>query len=117
MIIHNLHLVWAILTPHKAHAPLVIDPNAVLPLPVPMQGFQAIAWQPGQVCQAGSTVQDLQASLSLSLHSLEAAYSLAIVEGFGVLITKALDHGRRIAECDVSRKGLLDARHEGVVRE
>src|SRR6266852_3410762 len=106
VIIHNLHLVRAILAPHEAHAPLGIDPDAVLPLPVPMQGFQAIARQPGQVSQAGSAVQDLQATLSLHLHSLEAAYPLTVVEGLGVLVTKGVDHAGRITECDVSRKGL-----------
>jgi hypothetical protein len=30
MIIHNLHLVWTILPPHEAHAPLVIDPDYVV---------------------------------------------------------------------------------------
>jgi len=88
MIIHHLHLVQAILPPHEAHAPLVIDPDAVLSLSVPMQGFQAIAGESGQVAQTGSTVQDLQASFSLRLHSLEAAHPLAIEQGFSILVTK-----------------------------
>jgi hypothetical protein len=99
VIIHNLHPVWAILPPHKAHTPLVIDPDAVLALPVSMQSFQAIAGKAGQVNQADCTVQDLQASLCLCLHSLEAAHLLTMVEGFGILITKALDHAGRRTEC------------------
>jgi hypothetical protein len=63
-----------------------------------MQYFQTIARQPGQVCQAGSTVQDLQASLGLCLDSLEAAYPLTVVEGFSVLVTKALDHEESISK-------------------
>jgi hypothetical protein len=47
MIIHNLHLVWTILPPHEAHAPLVIDPDAVLSPPVAVQRFQAIAGKSG----------------------------------------------------------------------
>jgi hypothetical protein len=99
VIIYNLYPVWAILSPHKAHTPLVIDPDAVLALPVSRQGFQAIAGQSSQVNQAGRTVQDLQASLCLCLHSFEAAHPLTMVEGFCILITKALDHAGRIAEC------------------
>lgn len=101
MIIHNLHLVWTILPPHEAHAPLVIDPDAVLPPPVAMQRFQAIAGKSGQVCQTGSAVQDLQPSLSLRLHSLEATHPLAIEQGFSILIMKGVEHVGRIAGCYV----------------
>jgi hypothetical protein len=47
MIIHNLHLVWTILPLHEAHAPLGIDPDAVLSPPVAVQRFQAIAGKSG----------------------------------------------------------------------
>jgi hypothetical protein len=43
----------------------------MLALPVSMQRFQAIAGKSGQVKQAGRTVQVVQASLCLCLHSLE----------------------------------------------
>jgi hypothetical protein len=68
---YTLHPVWAILSPHKAHTPLVLDLDAVLALPVSMQRFQAIAGKSSQVNQASRTVQDLQASLCLCPHSLE----------------------------------------------
>src|SRR4249920_3386584 len=85
--------------PATAHAPLVIAPDAVLPPPVAMQRFQAIAGKSGQVCQTGSAVQDLQPSLSLRLHSLEATYPLAMEQGFSILVTKGVDYAGRIAEC------------------
>jgi hypothetical protein len=67
MIIHNLHLVWTILPLHEAHAPLVIDPDAVLSPPVATQSFQAIAGKSGQVCQTGSAVQDYDPLLPVML--------------------------------------------------
>jgi len=85
VIIHHLHPVWAILPPHKAHTPLVSDPEAVLTLPVSMQRFQAIAGKSGQVNQAGRTVQVVQASLCLCLPSLERVdHSLLIPTPFGL---------------------------------
>ena len=43
MVIDDFDFMGAILVPHKAEAPLVIDPNAVLALPVPTECFQAVA--------------------------------------------------------------------------
>ena len=60
MIIHNFHLVWAILPPHEAHAPLIVDANALLPCPITRQCFQPIARWHAQVIQPGGDLQLLQ---------------------------------------------------------
>ena len=63
--------------------------------------INAIAGKSDQVCQIGSAVQDLQPSLSLRLHSLEATHPLAIEQGFSILVTKGVEHVGRIAGCYV----------------
>ncbi len=47
MIVGDFYLHSALVCPDKAHSPLVIDPDAVLPLSVPTQGFQSVGgWHP-----------------------------------------------------------------------
>jgi hypothetical protein len=43
MIVDNLHIIRVAVTPTEAHAPLVIDPNAVLSLTVSIEFLQPIA--------------------------------------------------------------------------
>ena len=42
MIVGDFDLVALAIVPHEADAPLVVDPDAVLTRPLPLQGFQAI---------------------------------------------------------------------------
>jgi hypothetical protein len=42
MVIHDLDIVGILVNPFKAHAPLVVDPDAVLSSPLTTQGLQAI---------------------------------------------------------------------------
>ena len=42
--------------PNKTHSPLVVDPNAVLPLPICSESFQTIAGRHPQVVQVRSSV-------------------------------------------------------------
>src|SRR5947209_3988585 len=56
MVIDNLHLVRPTV-PDETDPPLVIDPNAILPRPLPLKGLQAIAGRPLQRVQTGSGMQ------------------------------------------------------------
>jgi hypothetical protein len=40
MVVHDFDLVGVPFAPHKANTPLVVNANAVLPLPASFQGFQ-----------------------------------------------------------------------------
>jgi hypothetical protein len=47
MIVHDLNLVGTMLCPEKTDAVLIIDPDAVLALPVASQWFKPITrWNP-----------------------------------------------------------------------
>jgi hypothetical protein len=43
MAVDNLDVIRITLIPNKAHSPLIVDSNAVLPLSIPTQGFQAVS--------------------------------------------------------------------------
>ena len=60
MVIHNLHLVGAIIAPYEANPPLIIDADRVLPGSVPQQGFQAVARRGTKIIQRLCRVQDGQ---------------------------------------------------------
>jgi hypothetical protein len=49
MIIDNLNLVRVQPIPTEAKAPLVVDSDAVLPSPIPFQGFQPVARRGPQI--------------------------------------------------------------------
>ena len=43
MIIDDFNVKWAVLSPHKAESKLIVDADAILPLPVAFQRFQPVA--------------------------------------------------------------------------
>jgi len=49
MVVHDFHFVSVPVAPHKADAPLIVDPNAVLPFPVAEKSFQAISSRSSQI--------------------------------------------------------------------
>jgi len=51
VIVHDFNVSSAVLGPNKAQAPLAIDSNAVLALPVILQCFQTISWRHLEVIQ------------------------------------------------------------------
>jgi hypothetical protein len=63
MVIDDFNARRACLSPYEAHAPLVIDANAVLPCPIPAQSFQSVTRRRSQVSQLHRIVQHLQLPL------------------------------------------------------
>jgi len=49
MIVDNFNVVCIVIMPPKTDAPLVIDPNAVLPQTITCELFQAISWGHAQI--------------------------------------------------------------------
>jgi hypothetical protein len=79
MIIDNLNIVGTVFPPLKANPPLVIDPDAVLPLPIAYERFKPIAGQACQVAQAGRLVQQIKAPLRLRDERGEPARAPAFI--------------------------------------
>src|SRR5689334_22464870 len=67
VIVDNLNIRWAglIFRPVKTDAPLVIDPNGVLPLPRSLQCFQPVGVERGKIASGTGSVENAQSLLSL----------------------------------------------------
>jgi hypothetical protein len=59
VVIGNLDVDWTgcAMGPLKADSPLVVDTDAVLALPISLQGFQPVARQSGEIFQARRRIQ------------------------------------------------------------
>jgi hypothetical protein len=73
MVINDLNLGGPFVGPHKANAPLAVDPYAVLPQPVTRQSLQMIAWGTAQKVERDSRVQLRQLSFGDRLDAAESS--------------------------------------------
>lgn len=92
MVIDDFNLVSVSLSPHKADTPLVIDPNAVLALPVATKRFKPVARRDGQVTELRRGIKLGQLPLRDPLEGPKAFHPLPPVEAFGILRTEGPDH-------------------------
>lgn len=94
MIVNDLYVLGSLGRPHKANAPLVIDPNAALPLSVSSQGFELIPRRDAQVFQDRRPIKLFQLPQRRPLHIDPSEHPLALEQGFGFLALEAFDrHG------------------------
>jgi hypothetical protein len=56
VIVHDRNVEHVSVTPHKTQPPLVVDPNAVLTLPVTPQCFQTVSGWCRKISQLGGAV-------------------------------------------------------------
>lgn len=94
MVINDLNVFGAVssLRPLEADAPLLIDPNAVLALPVARQGPQPVAGQPGQIPQVDCRFQNAQSLFGLMAEALKAGNPFAFGKALGFPVPVASDH-------------------------
>jgi hypothetical protein len=78
--------------PHEAQAPLIVDPNAMLPLAFAAQRLKTIPRRRCQVRQSNRPVQQEQFSSRHSLDGTKAADILVSKQSLGLLATKTPDH-------------------------
>jgi hypothetical protein len=84
VIIHNLRFVRVPFPPNKTETPLVVDPNAVLPLPVAAQCLQPIPRRRCQIAQFRGAIQLPQLASPNLLDCPKAAARLTPVKSFGL---------------------------------
>jgi hypothetical protein len=56
MVIDDLHPVRAVFRPDQAEAPLVVDPNAMLPLAIALEGLKPVAGRDPQFVEVNGGV-------------------------------------------------------------
>ena len=96
VIVDDLYVCGPFSCPDEADAPLLIDADTVLSLPIIFQRFKSIAGRYLQIVKNCRPVQlgKLAESRSFDVHP--ALDALALEEGSGVLALEALDrHGER----------------------
>lgn len=93
MIVDDLHFVRVAALPAEAHAPLVVDTNAILPCPVPPQFLQAIARRHAKILELLCGVEH---DKLLQHHAMKVARQATDAfpreEALRVAIGEALDH-------------------------
>lgn len=93
MIIRDFDVFRLSLPPYKADAPLVIDPQAMLSLAIPFQGFQSIRGRQMQVLQVDGGVEGIQShERSLLNVGRELPHELALEDFLRIRITKRANH-------------------------
>lgn len=93
VVIHNFHAVGTIVMPGKAHAPLIIDANAVLAFAVALQRLQQVARRNAKTVQFSGRVQLQQLAPSHPFNVFEPAHRLTVEQGLGVGTGERADHG------------------------
>ena len=93
MIVNDLDLMRIAVLPSEADAPLIVDPNTVLPSALPSQLLQSIPRRDAQIIEGFRGIDDNQ----LSQHGAPevarvSADPLPLEQPLGVPIAEALDH-------------------------
>ncbi len=78
--------------PRETKAPLIIDPNGVLPFPIALERFEPVAGQGPKSIKCWRRIQDRQAFRRLLLEPLKSPDKLPARKSLGSLIAVALDH-------------------------
>jgi hypothetical protein len=92
MIVHNFNIMRSICLPFEADSKLVDDSNAMLPLPVILQGFQSVARRNPKIIQFGSSFDHVQLAESNCADRLPALIRPSFEEFLRVVVREALNH-------------------------
>jgi hypothetical protein len=92
VIVHDLNVEHVSVTPHKTQPPLVVDPNAVLALPVTPQCFQTVSGWCRKISQLGGAVQLSELAAGYLLDCSKAPNPLPPVQSFALRAAERPDH-------------------------
>jgi len=93
VIVDDFNVVRVAVGPPEAHAPLVVDPNAVLAEAVAVQFLQAIPWRKPQFVEANGSVDlhELPQHDTPQIHR-KMTDGFAAPQALGVSVRKTSDH-------------------------
>jgi hypothetical protein len=90
MVVNNLNIRSAFGGPNEAHAPLIVDADAVLTFAIPLQRLQFITWRHAQILQNCRPVKLFKFAKCGALNVYPSANALAEKERLRLLAFKAL---------------------------
>jgi len=93
VVVSDLDMEGVPVPPNEADPPLVVESDAVLPLPVALQCFQAVAWRntEGLKGDDGVEEQEFSASGTLDLWR-QSLCPTTLEEVFGLGVSEGVDH-------------------------
>jgi len=91
VVIGYLNIVGITVTPSEADAPLIVDPNAVLPSTISFELLKSVPWWQPQICQLLGRVQYQQLPQGASLQPCRANM-LAFEQPLRITIAEAVNH-------------------------
>lgn len=96
MAINNLDIFWSIGRPHKAHAKLIVDADAVLSGAIMFQRLQPITRRHAQIVESSCPIQLLKFSPRHRLDVRKSSYALPFKKALGIGALERLDGHRWI---------------------
>jgi hypothetical protein len=95
VVVNDLDVPRFTVSPNEANPPLIVNPNAVLTLAIPVQRFQAIARRHAEIVELLCRVdrQELCARPPLDLGG-QVAHGIPGEDRSSAFVGKALDHAR-----------------------
>jgi hypothetical protein len=93
VVVDDLDIVRVPRSPAKTDPPLVIDSDAVLPLPTSLELLKPVSRRDSQIFDDGGRIEHPELSKTDLLNvRTELSDALASEESFSVAVLKALDH-------------------------
>src|SRR5579884_561022 len=93
MVVDDLNVVSVAVSPSKADAPLIVDPNTMLACAIPSELLESIAWRPPQVVQLFGRVHQPKLAEHDALEvGRKAPHRFPTEKPFGVAISERVDH-------------------------
>jgi hypothetical protein len=94
MVISHFDVGWSFGRPSEANPELVVDPDRILSLAVPLERFQSVAWWQPQVAQIDGGIEIAKlAARDLDQIGRKAFRAFALEDGFRGAVLEAFDHG------------------------
>jgi len=115
VIVDNFNPVRAILAPDKAHPPLVIHADTVLPFAVSLQGFKLVPRRYPQAGKIGGRLKLQQLTPRHAFDVFEPGNRLAMEERLSVRAVERMDHDRYYSVTRYPSSGNI-SRRMGIVR-
>jgi hypothetical protein len=92
VVVGDLHLMCAVFSPNETNAELVIDANAVLPIPVAFQWFQPVAGRASQFVEVHHRLNPKQLSDGYRLNRCPTSIRSGFKEFLCIGVFEALNH-------------------------
>lgn len=105
MVVHYFHFECVAVLPLETNPPLLVDPDAVLPLATTPEGLKLIRGRNHEIAQLRGAIQVFQFLTSSLLDlTVPPLYELPTEDRLGVLVLERTDHPLIVKSCVINVK-------------